>query len=87
LLPRSELNKLNKSPQFWRGSFSAGWTATIARVGAFFNISRDLQDLRSFAPLFPVPIPNVAPLKLEKPSPRKKEKKKQKTRQNFDECE
>ena len=27
---RAELNKLNKSPQILRGSFSAVWTATIA---------------------------------------------------------
>ena len=33
------------------GSFSALWTATIARVGAFFGIFRDLQDYHSFAPL------------------------------------
>ena len=50
-LVRSELNKLNKSPQILRGSFSAVWTATIARVVAFFTIFRDLQDLNSFAPL------------------------------------
>ena len=33
------------------GSFSSVWTATIARVGAFFTIFRELQDLHSFAPL------------------------------------
>ena len=33
------------------GSFSSVWTATIARVGAFFSIFRDLQDSHSFAPL------------------------------------
>ena len=33
------------------GSFSAVWTATIARVVAFFHIFRDLQDLHAFAPL------------------------------------
>ena len=33
------------------GSFSSVWTATIARVGAFFSIFRDLQDLHSFVPL------------------------------------
>ena len=33
------------------GPFSSVWTATIARVGAFFRIFRDLQDLHSFAPL------------------------------------
>ena len=33
------------------GSFSSVWTATIARVGAFFSIFRALQDLHSFAPL------------------------------------
>ena len=33
------------------GSFSAAWTATIAKVGAFFSIFRALQDLHSFAPL------------------------------------
>ena len=32
-------------------SFSAVWTATIARKDAFFCIFRDLQDLHSFAPL------------------------------------
>jgi hypothetical protein len=38
----------------WRtfdGPFSAVSTATIARVGAFFRIFRDLQDVHSFAPL------------------------------------
>ena len=34
-----------------RGSFSSAWTATIARVGAFCSIFRDLQDLLTFAPL------------------------------------
>ena len=34
------------------GSFSAVSTATIARVGAFFSIFRDLQDVHSFAPFF-----------------------------------
>ena len=38
-------------PQILRGSFSAVSTATIARVGAFCRIRRDLQDLQSFAPL------------------------------------
>ena len=33
------------------GSFSSVWTATIARVGAFFSIFQALQDLHSFAPL------------------------------------
>ena len=33
------------------GPFSSVWTATIVRVGAFFRIFRDLQDLHSFAPL------------------------------------
>ena len=33
----SELNKLNKSPQTLRGSFSAVSTATIARMGIFFT--------------------------------------------------
>ena len=37
--------------EFLRGSFSAVSTATIARVGAFFHIFRDLQDLHAFAPL------------------------------------
>ena len=37
--------------QTFGGSFSAVWTATIARVGAFFSIFRDLQDVHSFAPL------------------------------------
>ena len=36
--------------EIFNGSFSAVWTATIARVGAFFSISRDLQDLHTFAP-------------------------------------
>ena len=40
-------------PQILRGSFSAVSTATIARIGAFFRIFRDLQDLHSFAPLRP----------------------------------
>ena len=40
-------------PQILRGSFSAVSTGTIARVGAFFRIFRDLQDLHSFAPLRP----------------------------------
>jgi len=35
----------------WEGSFSAVSTPQIARVGAFFSIFRDLQDLHSFAPL------------------------------------
>ena len=33
------------------GPFSAVWTATIARVGAFWSIFRDLQDMQAFAPL------------------------------------
>ena len=33
------------------GSFSAVWTATIARKDAFCRDFRDLQDLHSFAPL------------------------------------
>ena len=33
------------------GSFSAVSTPQIARVGAFFSIFRDLQDVNSFAPL------------------------------------
>ena len=33
------------------GSFSAVSTPQIARVGAFFRIFRDLQELHSFAPL------------------------------------
>ena len=37
-------------PNF-RGSFSAVWTATIARKDAFCRDFRDLQDLHSFAPL------------------------------------
>ena len=36
--------------EIFNGSFSAVSTATIARVGAFFSISRDLQDLHPFAP-------------------------------------
>ena len=39
--------------QTLKGSFSAVWTATIARVGSFFSIFRDLQDYHSFAPLRP----------------------------------
>ena len=35
----------------WEGSLSAVSTPQIARVGAFFSIFRDLQDLHSFAPL------------------------------------
>ena len=50
-LLRSELNKLNKSHQILRGSFSSVSTATIARKDAFCSIFRDLQDLQSFAPL------------------------------------
>ena len=30
-------------------SFSAVWTATITRNGAFFHIFRDLQDFHAFA--------------------------------------
>ena len=37
--------------QTLKGSFSSVSTATIARVGSFFSIFRDLQDLHSFAPL------------------------------------
>ena len=44
----NKLNKINKSPQILRSSFSSVWTATIARVGAFFSVFRDLQDLHSF---------------------------------------
>ena len=33
------------------GSFSAVSTATIARLGSFYSIFRDLQDLHTFAPL------------------------------------
>ena len=36
--------------EIFNGSFSAVSTATIARVGAFFSIFRDLQDLHTFAP-------------------------------------
>ena len=39
------------SARTFEGSFSAVWVPTIARVGAFFHIFRDLQDSRSFAPL------------------------------------
>ena len=46
-----EINLPKKSPHIFRGSFSAVWTATIARKDAFFSIFRDLQDLQSFAPL------------------------------------
>ena len=35
------------------GPFSSIWTATIARVGSFFSIFREQQDLQSFAPLRP----------------------------------
>ena len=37
--------------QTLEGSFSAVWTAAIARKDAFCSIFRDLQDLHSFAPL------------------------------------
>ena len=40
---------MKKSPQIFRGSFSAVSTATIARKDAFCSIFRDLQDLHSFA--------------------------------------
>ena len=40
-----------RTGQILRGSFSAVWTATVARVGAFCNIFRDLQDLYAFAAL------------------------------------
>ena len=33
------------------GPFSSVWTATIARIGAFFSIFRALQGAQSFAPL------------------------------------
>ena len=39
------------SAKTFEGSFSAVWVPTIARVGAFFHIFRDLQDSHSFAPL------------------------------------
>merc|ERR1711907_787520 len=39
------------SAKTFEGSFSALWVPTIARVGAFFHIFRDLQDLHFFAPL------------------------------------
>ena len=39
----------NKMPS--EGSFSAVSTAKIARVGAFFQIFRDLQYSKPFAPL------------------------------------
>ena len=41
----------NSSHKTFRGSFSAVWTATIARNDSFCSIFRDLQDLQSFAPL------------------------------------
>ena len=41
-----------ESGQTLEGSFSAVSTATIARVGAFFQIFRDLQDFHPFAPLW-----------------------------------
>ena len=37
--------------QTLESSFSAVSTATIARIGAFFQIFRDLQDSHPFAPL------------------------------------
>ena len=40
-----------RNPQTLDGPCSSVWTATIARVGAFFSIFRALQDLHSFAPL------------------------------------
>ena len=40
------------SARTFEGSFSAVWVPTIARVGAFFHIFRDLQDSHSFAPLY-----------------------------------
>ena len=40
-----------ESGQTLEGSFSAVSTATIARVGAFFQIFRDLQDFHPFVPL------------------------------------
>ena len=40
------------SAEILRASFSAVSTATIARVGAFFQIFRDLQDFHPFAPLW-----------------------------------
>ena len=43
--------EFTESGQTLEGSFSAVSTATIARVGAFFQIFRDLQDSHSFAPL------------------------------------
>ena len=39
---------LSKIVKFSIVHFSAVWTATIARVGSFFSIFRDLQDLHSF---------------------------------------
>ena len=39
------------SARTFEGSFSAVWVPTVARVGAFFHIFRDLQDSHSFAPL------------------------------------
>ena len=39
------------SCQTLEGSFSAVWTAAIARKDAFCSIFRDLQDLHSFPPL------------------------------------
>ena len=40
-----------QAPQTLEGSFSAVWTATIARLGSFFSIFRDLQYVHTFAPL------------------------------------
>ena len=42
------------------GSFSSVWTPPIARVGAFYSIFRDLQDLHSFAPLRPEKFSNFS---------------------------
>ena len=41
-----------ESGQTLEGSFSAVSAATIARVGTFFQIFRDLQDFHPFAPLW-----------------------------------
>ena len=48
--------------QTLEGSFSAVWTATIARKDSHFSIFRDLQDLHSFAPLQTQILQSFAPL-------------------------
>ena len=55
-LQKMSLDTPIRTPSFketLEGSFSAVSTLLIARVGAFFQDFRDLQDLHSFAPLRP----------------------------------